>query len=75
MTQKKLTEPQRRMKERFNKGDRIKTVNSHYASGGHYAWDSSGALCNYKVFWGMIRSIYGFPNPIPDNDRLKYFVK
>jgi hypothetical protein len=73
MTQIKLTIPQQKMKDRFDKGERIKTVNGHYASGGHYVWErSSEELCSYKVFWGMIRNIYGFGNPIPDKS--KYFI-
>ena len=74
MAQNKLTIPQQLMKDRFDRGERIKTINAHYASGGHYVWDNgSDELCSYKVFWGMIQSTYGFGNPIPD--KLKYFVK
>jgi hypothetical protein len=70
----KLTTPQQKMKDRFDRGERIKLINEHHVSGGRYVWDNgSDELCSYKVFWNMIGSIYGFGKPIPD--RLKYFVK
>ena len=62
-----LTEPQEEILNNYKRGYRLKTINSHYASGGSYVWEDqygnehyAGKV--YKAFWNLIwkvESIYG----------------
>lgn len=71
-TQKKtkLTKPQQELKDRFDKGERILSVNTHHLNGGHYVWVKADGyvtdeLCRYKTFWNLIAALHGWQKPYP----------